>query len=431
MSKTVAHPLAAVLLSLPLLSLSAERQSSTPQPVAAPVPEVSENTGAGPVWDSSPSQWPGHGVGHYDYAITEYTISGTAAGKPYDTRMVIRRPADDARFSGLVIAEAMHPVGRAHAFQFNSVYIMASGHIAVEVSTRGVEQLAAFNPDRYGGHRLEGDQINEILAQAGALIKSGTSPIADLNPRKMVLWGTSASSRILTDYLPAHAVFKTAEMENIYDGFMPTSNGSDIEPVDVPMIQVPTQHEFRNMATAAQDGDAPGEQFRVYEFPGMGHLMARHNTRLGPGSCVRPLTRFPLEPYMSVALHHLLEWVDRGIAPPMADRVLIDRNTANDGSLMALDPHGNPMGGIRSPYVDVPAATYIAGNEAVDPSLATQCRLTVWERAFSRQELRELYGTRENYVRRFEAALDRQEEAGWSLPLYRDLIMEDARAVGF
>ena len=399
--------------------------------MAAPIPAVTENTGAGPRWNSSPSQWPGYGVDHYDYEITEYTISGTAAGKPYDTRMVIRRPSDDTHFSGLVIAEAMHPVGRAHGFQFNSVYIMASGHMAVEVSTRGVEQIAAFNPDRYGTHQLEGDQINEILAQAGALIKSDTSPIADLNLRKMILWGTSASSRILTDYLPAHAVFETAGMENIFDGFMPTSNGSIIEPVDVPMIQVPTQHEFENFTTVMQDGDAPGEQFRVYEFPGMGHLMARNNRRLIPGSCVHPLTNFPLEPYMSVALDHLLQWVDKGIVPPRADRVLIDRNVANDGSLMALDENGNPQGGIRSPYLDVPVATYIAVNEAIDESLATQCRLTVWEQHFSREKLRDLYGTTENYVRQFEAALDRQEEAGWSLPVYRDLIMEDARAVSF
>ena len=57
---------------------------------------------------------------------------------------------------------------------------------------------------------------------------------------------------------------------------------------------------------------------------------------------------------MSVALHHLSQWVDKGTVPPRADRILVDRNAANDGSLMALDEHGNPKGGIRNPYVDVP-----------------------------------------------------------------------------
>ncbi len=110
---------------------------------------------------------------------------------------------------------------------------------------------------------------------------------------------------------------------------------------------------------------------------------------------------------------------------------MIDRNVANDGSLMALDEHGNPLGGIRSPYVDTPITTHVAGNEAIDEGLATQCRLTVWEQPFSQEKLVDLYGTKENYVRQFEAALDRQEEAGWSLPVYHDLIMEDARSVSF
>jgi hypothetical protein len=55
----------------------------------------------------------------------------------------------------------------------------------------------------------------------------------------------------------------------------------------------------------------------------------------------------------------------------------------------------------------------------------------VWETRFTKEELRELYGTKENYVRQFEASLKAQEAAGWSLPVYHDLIMSDARAVEF
>lgn len=418
--------------SVPLETATTAAASSLPsQPVAVALPELTANDRPGPAWDSAPAHWPGRGIDHYGYETAEYVITGTATGQPYRTRLVVRRPADASRFSGMVIAEAMHPVGRAHAFQYNSVYLMDAGHVNVEVSTRGIEQIAAFNAERYGDHRIADAQINEVLAQAGALIRSDGSPIADLDIRGMILWGTSASSRILTDYLPAHAVFKTAAMENIYDGFMPTSNGSDIAPVDVPMIQVPTQHEFENIATARQDGDAPGAQFRVYEFPGMGHLMARHNERLSPGDCVHPLSNYPLEAYMSVALHHLLEWVDKGTLPPRADRVWIDRNVGNDGSLMLLDEYGNPRGGIRSPYVDVPVAAYTARNEPLNEAAATGCRLSVWDRPFTEEELRELYGSREEFLRRFAESLNAQEAAGWSLPVYHDLIMADAEAMQF
>src|SRR5690606_19892226 len=110
------------------------------EPTAVALPNASAVDGPGPMFDSSPAQWPGHDMEHYDYIANEYFVSGTADGDPYTTRVVIRQPADDSRFSGLVVAEAMHPVGGAHAFEYNSVYIMDSGHIAVEIATAGVEQ---------------------------------------------------------------------------------------------------------------------------------------------------------------------------------------------------------------------------------------------------------------------------------------------------
>jgi hypothetical protein len=404
------------------------------QPTAVPLPTLSAKvTGPGPMYDSAVGQWPGRDVNYYKYDTNEYFISGTANGKPYKTRLVIRQPADNSRFSGLVLAESMHPAGNAHGFEYTSIYTMSSGHIAAEILTSGPAQPLAANRERYAGLTMSGDQTNEILAQAGALIKSSQGPLAGLAVRKMVLFGTSASSFVLTNYLPAHLVYRTPDMKQIYDGFLPTSNGSVIQPVDVPLIQIPTQHEYENIATTRQDGDAPGDQYRNYEFAGMGHLDARNNTRrLPPGACVNPLSQYPLEAYMSVALYHLLRWVDQGIVPPRADRVLIDRNSANDGSLMALDERGNPKGGIRNPYVDVPVAKYTARNTPSPTGGNAQlCRLSVYQTPFSKAELKKMYGSKENYVKKVDARLKELEKAGWSLPVYHDLILADARAVEF
>ena len=176
-------------------------------------------SGPGKVYDSASALWPGKGPEQLNYAVDEYVISGTAAGEPYETRLVIRKPKDSRKFSGLVVAEPMHPAAAAaHAFEYNSLYIMDAGHIAVEIDTTGVEQIARFNPERYGSLKATQKQISEILAQAGALIKSPQSPIADLKLRKMILWGTSASSAMVVNYLPSHRVFKLASMANIYDG---------------------------------------------------------------------------------------------------------------------------------------------------------------------------------------------------------------------
>jgi hypothetical protein len=42
-----------------------------------------------------------------------------------------------------------------------------------------------------------------------------------------------------------------------------------------------------------------------------------------------------------------------------------------------------------------------------------------------------MYGSKRSYVRAFERRLNELERQGWSLPVYHDLIMEDARAVQF
>jgi hypothetical protein len=404
------------------------------EPTAVALPAISAKiTGPGAMYDSSSSLWPGRDMKFYKYEVDEYFVTGTANGKPYKTRLAIRKPADNARFTGLVLAESMHPAGFAHGFEFTSIYLMDAGHIAADILTSGPALFTAFNAQRYADLQMSGDQTNEILAQVGALIKSNKSPLAGMTVRKMVLFGTSASSRTLTNYLPAHKVFRTPEMKHIYDGFMPTSNGTVIEAVDVPVIQVPTQHEYENIGTTRQDGDAPGDQYRDFEFAAMGHLDTRNNGgRLPQSACVNPQSKYPMEAYMSVALHHLFRWVDQGIVPPRADRVLIDRSRDNDGSLMALDEHGNAKGGIRNPYVDVPVAKYTARNTAAasggNPQL---CGLSVYQTPFPAAKLRALYGNKDKFVKRVDARLKELEKAGWSLPVYHDLILADARAVEF
>jgi hypothetical protein len=405
-----------------------------------------EVKGPGPMFDSAPSQVPGLDLKHFGYDTHEYFVSGTADGRPYTTRVVVRRPHEDKRFSGLVLAESMHSSGAAHAFEFTAPYVMDSGHAAVEILTTSPAQFVAFNAERYKSLAIQDGQANDILAQVGALVKSDHGPLGRLRVRKMVMSGSSMSSGTLINYLPAHRVYRTPDMQRIYDGFMPTSAGQTIMDVDVPLIQLPTMLEVETNVPRRQDSDEPGKQYRLYEFAGIGHVDSRNNVRLQPNPCSRELSTFPLQAYMSVGLHHLMRWVDQGISPPHADRILLDRNTANDGSMAAIDEHGNMEGGIRSPYVDVPVARYAPFNSAAEPLIPhpstyilanglpgaqLMCRLAAYQVPFSKAELRALYGTKEEYVRRFAARLDELERQGWSLPLFHDLILGDARAVDF
>jgi len=419
-------------------------------PVATPLPTISaEITGPGPIFESLMELKAGDDMAHFKYEAHEYFVSGTANGQPYTTRIVVRRPTDAAKFSGLVLAESMHPSGNAWMFHFTHMYSMTTGHIGLDILTSTSVPFAEFNPERYKNLRVGQGQAPEILAQVGALMKSKQqgNPLAALPVRKMVLAGTSASAAALINYLPAHMVLRLPDMKPVYDGFLPTSTGATIRQIDVPMIQVPTMTEVMSgTATARQDGDSPGDQFRVYEFPGMAHIDSRDAAAYYPNPCKLPISRFPLAAYMSVALNHLWQWVDKGTVPPKADRILVDRNVSNDGSLMALDEHGNARGGIRNAYVDVPVKKYGVRNEGAVPPIpdahpfvavrgeAAQnqlCGLAGYEMAISQVDLKKLYKDKKDYVRRVERSLDEATKQGWFLPVYRRTVLADAATVTF
>jgi hypothetical protein len=320
---------------------------------------------------------------------------------------------------------------------------MTNGHAAVEILTGGQQGVIDSNKERYKDVALGQGQASEIIAQVGSLIKSKESanPFAGLTVRKIILAGTSATAGTLVQYLPAHMVFRTPDMQRIYDGFLPTSNGQVIRQVDVPLIQVPTLREVREAnITMRPDGDAPGDQYRLYEFTGMGHVDSRDNNRLQPNPCKYPLSTYPMQAYMSIALNYLYQWVDKGVAPPHADRI------QKDSAGMVLDERGNPKGGIRSPYVDVPVTKYAVPNEAAKPLIsnpsayiakggeaaATQmCGLAAYQTDFSKDELKKLYSNKKVYKSQVEKRLTELEKAGWSLPIYRDMILGDAAKVEF
>lgn len=416
-------------------------------PEAVPLPDSWELvTGPGSVYVSDQSHAAGHTPADYGYVAEEYFVTGTANGEPYKTRFVIRRPGNDADFNGLVLAESMHGSGSAHMFEFSAAYLMDGGYIAVDILTTSPQIMVDHNAARYESLSISNGQANDILAQVGALVKSEDGPIRDLDVRKMVLGGTSMSAGTLINYLAVHPRYRTPDMQHIYDGYFPTSTGSDVPRVDVPVIQMPTQLEVQSNTTRRDDGDEPGNQYRNYEFAASGHVDARDNVRLLPNPCEHPLETIPMQAFWSVSLDHLFRWVDEGIVPPRAPRIWLDRDVENDGSQMVLDEHGNPVGGIRSPYVEVPVAVYTAGNTAADPlppevseyvaangafGAQTMCRLSNYQYMFDDARLQELYGSPRAYRRAFEASLDALEDAGWSLPLYHDMIMADAEAVEF
>src|SRR4030095_10155308 len=430
------------------------RQTAPPAApaVVSPIATVSsEITGPGKFFETLMELKPTDNLAHFKYVTKEYFVSGTANGQPYKTRIVIRKPADNSKFSGLVLAESMHPSGNPWMFHFTHVYSMSSGHIGVEILTSATQGISEFNPERYKELQISNGQANEVIAQVGALLKSKQSdnPLAALAVRKMILAGSSASAGVVVNYMPAHMTWRLPDMKPIYDGFLPTSNASNIPSVDVPTIQVPTMREvFQGNGPTRVDSDAQGSQIRIYEFAGMAHIDSRDAAAYYPDPCKRPISRFPLAVSMSVALNHLFAWTDKGTIPPHADRMYVDYNTENDGSLLALDEFGNVKGGIRNPYVDVPAKSYHVPNSGAVPPIPNAhpfvavrgvdaqnqlCGLANYEVALTGAQLKKLYKDKKDYQSKVQQRYDELVKQGWALPLpmLRDVVIGDAAKVTF
>src|SRR5262249_14763837 len=65
--------------------------------IAAATPEIN---GPGKFYETLMELKPGDDLARFHYVTKEYFVSGTANGQPYKTRIVIRKPSDNSRFSG-------------------------------------------------------------------------------------------------------------------------------------------------------------------------------------------------------------------------------------------------------------------------------------------------------------------------------------------
>jgi hypothetical protein len=100
---------------------------------------------------------------------------------------------------------------------------------------------------------------------------------------------------------------------------------------------------------------------------------------------------------------NLYAWLDKGTPMPSAPPIQRDP-AAPDG--IARDEYGNARGGLRTPWVDVPDARYVARISAKNP-------LSGGMRRFDEAQMRALYGSREAYVERCRTRVDAMVSQRW------------------
>src|SRR3546814_14005570 len=106
------------------------------------------------------------------------------------------------------------------------------------------------------------------------------------------------------------------------------------------------------------------------------------------------------QPTSDAAIQHVHRWLGGGPPPPPQEPIAFDA----DGKTIARDAHGNALGGVRLPELEVPIASY--RGQGARHFLAGETH------PFAANELTRLYPDHQNYVDRVPNAAQAALAAG-------------------
>jgi Alpha/beta hydrolase domain len=353
------------------------------------------------------------------YVEEEFYVSGTAnafdpasgellaEGVPYRTRVVVRRPTRDSRFNGTVLAEWQNVTA---GYDLDALWgyqdILRDGYAWVGISAQrvGVNFLRTWSPARYGdldvaaGGTWQNDELSyDIFAQvAKALVeREGADPMGGLDVETILAIGASQSARRMVDYYDR----VLPQTEAVFDGYSFIVGPAPATRRAEPIFHVLSETDVWIGLGGARVPD--GDSYRRWEVAGAAHsgwngqeyrrpLQARDNPAGVPTyECAQPpFSRVPLHHVIAAAHDHLVDWVENGTAPPVADRIAIDASGA-----ILRDELGLARGGIRLSQVVAP----IALNDGTNGG-QTFCVLFGEHDPFDEATLDELYPSAGRYV---------------------------------
>jgi hypothetical protein len=289
----------------------------------------------------------------------------------------------------------------------------------------------------------------DVMSQIGALLKSDSAANPLAGYRVQYVYATMQSGGDLPTYVSGIA--RNVRLENgkpVYDGFIIKDSGAPsqlngcsprlaagdpriiIRNAGVPVIQILAQNAI-SPNTRRPDSDASGDQFRRYELPGASHFDVWHYMYRPPIEQINamgiqtaeytevplqcepraPINDFPQPYFFAGAFYNLDQWVRKGTPPPKA------------GFVGDNDEFGNPRGGVRSPWLDVPAATFHPGMKGLP-----NCADIGWWEPFSWSQLEAIHGNYGNYSKKFLAGVDRLVSERWVLPSDGEKIKSEFKA---
>lgn len=397
----------------------------------------------------------------------QWTITPTTSA-PYKTRILVRRPSDPGKFNGTVIVEWMNVTAgeaapdwdylnpmlmregfawvgvtaQALAVQGGNPLIKAapthaSGSLAAEAA-RATGGLVKAEPARYEALHHPGDQYAlDIFDQVGRAVRTDGRTILGVKPSHVVAVGESQSAFYLTTFADA-----IQPLSNAFDGIFIHSRGGAAAPLDgssisvsgdnairirtdlnVPVFMFETQTDLIQLGYASAR-QANTDRIRTWEVAGTSHADAY---LVGPAQsflgCTQQINTGPQHEVVQAAFAAFAAWVAKGTLPPTPTPFAL---SSTNPPALALDSHGNVIGGVRTPAVDVPIST-LSGSPT--PGESTVCGLFGSTTPFSATTQAELYGSKATYLQRYQQSLDKAIQSGYILPADRASLLAQARQV--
>jgi len=193
----------------------------------------------------------------------------------------------------------------------------------------------------------------------------------------------------------------------------------------IPILALNTETEALYYTLAAKQDDS--DNFRSWIVTGASHaafeqmaMMHRISDRDGVSDSMHKYSPYQSSkvewlPTFGAALNHVLNWVQTGEAPPIAQPMEIDFEARQSKK----DEHGNSLGGIRLPEVEVPIARYVAG---------VGYPLSGFTVPFNEEKLKALYPSHDVYTAGIAAAAKKAWEQGFITESKYEKYIEAAKA---
>jgi alpha/beta hydrolase family protein len=388
--------------------------------VKGPLPPAGDSVPLGAAWLPGPGR--GVDLAAHGYVEEEYLVSGQAddwtwdeglhpvpsGPLPFTTRIVVRRPADPAAFSGAVYLEPNHAdYDRSLTWSATAPWLVRSGHahIGVTQEPATLPDLARWDPGRYGalsiprpGQRWDIVGLTAAMVK-GALVKRDAGVLGAPPASRVIMSGWSQTGTFCRTFLGEgfHARSRAGAGPAV-DGYIIciSSGGADrpgygvLRPPaelplgdsrrtvgghGVPVVELLSEGESEtHRAVLRPDSDDAGDAYRLYQVAGTGHINGQHelatNRRqmadrgwpVNPAEVNERLTDGRIDLVARAVFAAVDRWVADGTVPPRMTSCFgyddpagpATRGLMPESLPLARDADGNVTGGIRTPWVEVP-----------------------------------------------------------------------------